>query len=79
MDEINQRLDRIEMFINSLKSESEIDPFVARVIKLAVDQALSDASINDFSDVTISSPSSGQVLKYSGGKWVNGTDDIGAM
>lgn len=33
------------------------------------------ANINDLTDVTISSPSAGQVLKYDGSKWVNGTDD----
>ena len=40
-----------------------------------VDQSSGGASaINDLSDVTITTPSSGQVLKYNGSAWVNGTD-----
>ena len=32
-------------------------------------------ALNDLSDVAVTSPSSGQVLKYNGSAWVNGTDD----
>ena len=35
------------------------------------------STLNDLSDVTISSPSNGQVLKYNGSAWVNGTDATG--
>ena len=35
------------------------------------------SSINELSDVTISSPSTGQVLKYNGSAWVNDTDATG--
>ena len=40
---------------------------------------LSDNSINDLSDVTVSTPSGGQVLKYNAGtsKWENSADDTG--
>jgi hypothetical protein len=34
-------------------------------------------TLGDLTDVTISSPSSGQVLKYNGSAWVNGTDATG--
>ena len=33
-----------------------------------------DAAITELSDVSVSSPSIGQVLKYNGTNWVNGTD-----
>ena len=33
-----------------------------------------DAAINELSDVSVSSPSIGQVLKFNGTNWVNGTD-----
>ena len=33
-----------------------------------------DAAITELSDVSVSSPSIGQVLKYNGSNWVNGTD-----
>ena len=36
------------------------------------------SAINDLTDVTITSPSSGQVLKYNGSAWVNGTDETSA-
>lgn len=35
------------------------------------------STLNDLSDVTISSASNGQVLKYNGSAWVNGTDATG--
>jgi hypothetical protein len=35
------------------------------------------SALDDLTDVTISSPSDGQVLKFSGGAWVNGTDSTG--
>jgi len=34
-------------------------------------------AVDDLSDVTISTPSTGQVIKYNGSGWVNGTDDTG--
>jgi len=36
------------------------------------------SSLNGLSDVTVTSPSSGQVLKYNGTNWVNGTDEGGS-
>lgn len=36
------------------------------------------SSLNDIHDVTLSSPSSGQVLQFDGTKWVNGTIDLSA-
>lgn len=40
----------------------------------AVVAAEGDYSLNQLSDVTISSPTNGQVLKYNGTAWVNGSD-----
>ena len=36
------------------------------------------SALNDLSDVSISSLSSGQVLKYNGSNWVNDTDNTGS-
>ncbi len=36
---------------------------------------LANQSIDDMTDVSIASPSNGQVLKYNGTAWVNGTDE----
>ena len=38
---------------------------------------LTSVALNDVSDVTITTPSSGQVLKYNGSAWVNDTDSGG--
>ena len=35
------------------------------------------SQLNDLSDVTLSSPATGQVLSYDGSKWVNGV--LGTM
>lgn len=42
------------------------------------DARIAAASIGDLSDVTLTSPSSGQVLKYNGTAWVNSSDSVGA-
>jgi hypothetical protein len=34
-------------------------------------------AVVDLTDVAISNPTSGQVLKYNGSRWVNGTDNVG--
>ena len=39
------------------------------------DDDLSNNVISDLSNVVITSPSSGQVLKYNGSNWVNDTDN----
>ena len=36
------------------------------------------SDLNDLSDVTLTTPSSGQILKYDGAKWVNGSGGGGA-
>ncbi len=35
------------------------------------------SALDDLSDVTLTTPSNGQVLKYNGTAWVNGTDNTG--
>ena len=37
-----------------------------------------DAALTELSDVSVSSPSTGQVLKYNGSNWVNDTDATGS-
>ncbi len=43
----------------------------------AADARIAAASINALSDVTITAPSTGQVIKWDGSQWVNGTDETG--
>ena len=44
----------------------------------AADARIAAAVIDALSDVVITTPSNGQVLKYNGSAWVNGTDATGA-
>jgi hypothetical protein len=43
----------------------------------AADARIAAASVNALSDVTVTAPSSGQVLKWNGSAWVNDTDSTG--
>lgn len=45
----------------------------------AADARIAAASINALADVVISSPANGEVLKYNGTNWVNGTDAAGGV
>ena len=47
-------------------------------VTIAAGADLSTSSINELQDVTITSPTNGQVLKYNGTAWVNGTDSTGS-
>ena len=47
-------------------------------IATTVTTAIGSSNLTDFSDVTITTPSDGQVLKYSSGQWVNAADLTGA-
>tara|TARA_R110002073_G_scaffold105143_2_gene237947 strand:+ start:1478 stop:3013 length:1536 start_codon:yes stop_codon:yes gene_type:complete len=44
----------------------------------AVDARIASADLNDLNDVTITGASSGEVLKWSGSEWINGTGGGGA-
>lgn len=66
--------------IDNLDSTSSTDALSAnqgRVLKGLVDAKADD--LNDLSDVTITSPTSDQVLKYDGSKWVNSTQSGGSL
>jgi hypothetical protein len=45
----------------------------------AADARIAAASINALADVVITTPANGEVLKYNGTNWVNGTDTAGGV
>jgi hypothetical protein len=45
----------------------------------AADARIAAASINALSDVVVTTPGNGEVLKYNGTNWVNGTDTAGGV
>ena len=54
---------------------------VGQNLSVAADGTLAASAavtaVDDLADVTISTPTTGQVIKYNGSAWVNGTDDTG--
>lgn len=61
----------------SFLSAAELDPQIVRTLQ----QVLGGTTLSSLSDVDLSNPSNGQVLKFrsSDSKWYNGTDDIGTQ
>ena len=47
-----------------------------RIIGAEITDALAALDLEDLRNVTITTPSSGQVLKWNGTAWANGTDNI---
>jgi hypothetical protein len=58
-------------------SSGTIASTITQYTDSAADARIAAASINALSDVTVTSPTSGQVLKYNGSAWVNDTDSTG--
>lgn len=54
------------------------EKIVADEFELSDGSVIGNGALNDLSDVTITSPSNGQVLKYNGSAWINGTDATGS-
>ena len=69
--------------LGTVKGASIQGTFVADDSTILVDGVagkvnLAPNSISDVSDVVLSTPQAGQVLKYNGSEWVNGTDNAGS-
>jgi hypothetical protein len=67
--------------ITSTAAELNYVDGVTSNIQTQLDAKLGDItseSLGDLSDVTLTSPSNGQVLKYNGSAWVNSSDSVGA-
>lgn len=67
--------------ITSTAAELNYVDGVTSNIQTQLDAKLGDItseSLGDLSDVTVTSPSNGQVLKYNGSAWVNSSDSVGA-
>lgn len=70
IQELERQVKLLTDFMLSFQSVPTVDPLVADTIKkLSV-----SISLSSLTDVTLSSPSNGQVLKYNGTNWYNGTD-----
>ena len=66
-EEMKLQVAQFEVF---LQNAAQVDPQVASTITAIV----GDIPLGNLSDVTLTSPSNGEVLKFNGTIWVNDTD-----
>jgi len=65
-----------EITVNTTRNSIHVhDGSTAGGTELATKSSVDGLTVNSISDVTITSPSSGQVLQYNGSAWVNATDE----
>ncbi len=69
--ELQQQVKLLTDFMFSFNSAAQMSPQVQDTIQ----RVANNISLASLSDVSISAPSNGQVLKYNGTVWVNGTDN----
>ena len=69
---------------NTAPSSAKLLPYdntesglTATNVQDAVDEISGSRDLDDLADVTITTPTDGQVLKYDNGTWVNANDDTG--
>jgi len=65
-----------EITVNTTRNSIHVhDGTTAGGTELATKASVDGLTVDSISDVTITSPSSGQVLQYNGSAWVNATDE----
>jgi len=65
-----------EITVNTTRNSIHVhDGSTAGGTELATKASVDGLTVNSISDVTITTPSSGQVLQYNGSAWVNATDE----
>lgn len=70
IQELEKEIKLLKDFMMSFDNASQISPLHAKTIQTLAGAA----SLNSLSDVTLSSPTNGQVLKYNGTNWANAAD-----
>lgn len=70
--ELERKLARLEQWAGQFQSAAQVDSQIVRTIRTIA----TGATLTGLSDVSISSPSNGQVLEYLDGVWVNATDNV---
>lgn len=77
LKQLEERVAFLEQQLRQFSNQGELDPQIQRTIKQAVIVALSESSINDFSDVDAAGATNGQVLKFTttgDDRWIASTD-----
>lgn len=77
--EERKEFDDLKQLVRAIERVEHV-PFIEnikrRTIGAAITDALSTLKLDDLQNVTITSPSNGQVLKFNGTVWVDGTDNV---
>lgn len=71
IEELERRVGLLTNFMLSFDSAATVAPQHA----LTIQRVAGNVSLAGLTDVSLSAPSNGQVLKYNGTVWVNGTDN----
>lgn len=69
--ELQEQVKRLTNFMLSFDSVPTVSPQVAATIKIIA----GNATLGGLTDVSLTSPSNGQVLEYLNGVWINATDN----
>ena len=70
IQQLEQEVKELKDFMRSFENKGQLAPNIQRTIV----QVVGAISLGNLSNVILSSPSSGQVLKFNGTNWVNDTD-----
>jgi len=70
--ELERQVKLLTDFMLSFNSVAQLSP----QIQTTIQRVAGNSTLAGLSDVALSSPSNGQVLKYNGTNWVNGTDNV---
>ena len=72
IQELERQVKILTDFMMSFESSAQLDPN----IQLTIRRVAGNVTLAGLSDVVLSSPTNGQVLKYNGTNWYNGTDEV---
>lgn len=72
INELEQKVEKLINFMMSFDNASQIAPQHGDTIRTIVGAT----TLSSLSDVVLSSPANGEVLKFNGTNWVNGTDNV---
>ena len=70
INELKRQVKKLTDFMLSFDSVPTVSPQITKTIQVIA----GNATLAGLTDVVLSSPSNGQVLKYNGTNWYNGVD-----
>lgn len=77
--DLRQLQDQIQALrdeLNNFYAAPQFDPRFANAVNDLIATLIAQTNLADLADVTITTPSTGEVLEYNAGTWVNATDNV---